>query len=75
MPRYYFHVKDGKNYRDLQGTELADTDAARREALRFTGDLLNEGENGFWDGVEWSMEVTDAIGSAFFTLRFTAAEV
>ncbi len=29
MPRYFFHVEDGKAYPDEEGTELSDLDAAR----------------------------------------------
>jgi hypothetical protein len=72
MPRYHFHVKDGKDYQDLQGTVLPDLAAARREALRFTGALLGEDVNQFWEGSNWSMLVTDETGTALFTLAFQA---
>ena len=72
MPRYFFNVKDGKDYQDLQGTELADLDCARREALRFTSALLGDEENQFWDGAAWSMVVTDDKKAVLFTLGFTA---
>ena len=74
MPRYYFHVKDGKEFRDLQGTDLVDLAAARREALRFTGDLLNEQQNGFWTGEDWAMDVTDHAGIPIFKLTFAATD-
>jgi hypothetical protein len=74
MPRYHFHVRDGQSYRDLQGTELADLGAAREEALRFTGALLADPANNFWDGAAWSMIVTDAQNATLFTLGFTAAD-
>ena len=34
MARYFFHVQDGRDYHDLQGTELPDLKAARNEAVR-----------------------------------------
>jgi len=33
MPQYYFHVRDGKEMPDTEGTALADSDAARAEAI------------------------------------------
>jgi hypothetical protein len=40
MPRYYFHVRDGAELiRDEEGTELADPEAARAEALASARDL------------------------------------
>jgi hypothetical protein len=39
MPRYFFHVRDGSSYPDLQGIVLPDVTAAKMEAVRFAGDL------------------------------------
>jgi hypothetical protein len=72
MPRYHFHVKDGKDYQDLQGTVLPDLAAARAEALRFTGALLGEAQNQFWEGTDWTMNVTDEMGLTLFNLAFQA---
>jgi hypothetical protein len=72
MPRYHFHVADGRDYPDLQGTELADLAAARHEALRFTGALLSQPEHDFWNGEDWSMRVTDERDLTLFTLNFCA---
>jgi hypothetical protein len=72
MPRYHFHVKDGQDYQDLQGTVLDDLAAARREALRFTGALLGDAVNQFWDGVDWRMTVTDEANETLFVLTFGA---
>ena len=41
MPRYFFHVQDGSDFPDLQGTVLDDLPAARLEAVRFAGSLLS----------------------------------
>ena len=40
MPRYFFHVHDGEQFTDLQGTELTDLDEARRAAGRATRPVL-----------------------------------
>ena len=74
MPRYHFNVADGRDYPDLQGTELPDLAAARREALRFTSALLGEVESRFWDGHDWQMTVTDPGGITLFTLAFVATD-
>ena len=40
MPRYHFNLYDGREILDHEGTDLADLQAARDEALRFVGELL-----------------------------------
>ena len=72
MPRYFFHVYDGSDFPDIQGTLLANDDAARIEAVRFSGDLLRDGAEKFWNGEEWSMRVTDDKDLTLFELMFTA---
>jgi hypothetical protein len=74
MPRYYFHVKDGKSYPDLQGTVLDDLEAAKVEAVRFGGDILSHAVKA-WSGEEWTMEVADPGGSVLFALKFPATFV
>ena len=45
MPHYHFHVYEGREVLDQEGTELLDLQAAHREAMRFAGELLiHEGE-------------------------------
>lgn len=77
MPRYFFHVQDGEQFADLQGTVLADTEAAKREASRFASALLMDHTERFWDQTEWVMRVTDEGGSQIAELRFcgTASKV
>jgi hypothetical protein len=74
VPRYFFHVTDGENYPDLQGTVLEKKDAAARtEAVRFSGQLLNDTPDKFWSGEEWKMRVTDQDDLTLFELMFTAS--
>ncbi len=40
--RYFFKVTNGVREVDLAGTELLDENAARREAVRFAGELLKD---------------------------------
>jgi len=43
MQRYYFHLKDGRLSLDEEGTEFPDIQAARREAIRYSGEVLRDG--------------------------------
>lgn len=74
MPRYHFHVSDGRDYPDLQGTILANLAEARVEAVRFSGHLLGDEAEKFWEGEEWTMRVTDEKDLTLFTLMFVATE-
>jgi hypothetical protein len=63
MPRYYFHLTDGKETLDPhKGTELAGNAAAREEALVLARDLkvgkMFPGRN--WDG--WFIKIVDQHG-------------
>lgn len=43
MPRYYFHVREGQEIsRDAEGQELPDVEAARREAVSASREILGE---------------------------------
>ena len=74
MPRYFFNVHDGSSTIDNEGTELPDIFAAQEEAIHLSGELLREMGGKFWNGEEWSLDVTDETGRILFTLRFTAEE-
>jgi hypothetical protein len=43
MPRYFFHVREGSAlHRDAEGQELPDAEAARREAINSSREMLGE---------------------------------
>ena len=43
MPRYFFHLRDGKHLlRDAEGVDLLDLEAARTEALLLAREILSE---------------------------------
>ena len=43
MPRYFFHVREGSVlHRDTEGQELPDAEAARREAINSSREMLGE---------------------------------
>lgn len=70
MPRYHFNVYDGVTLLDKKGVELPDHNFARREAIRYSGVLLEEGGERDDLGAEWRMEVTDDTGLILFRLDF-----
>lgn len=70
MPRYHFNIYDGETYVDKAGIELPDLVRARCEAIRYSGQLLEDaGRRGSF-GEEWRMEVTDENGLFLFVLYF-----
>ena len=74
MPRYFFHVTDGYSARDTEGTELPDIYAAQDQAIRTSGEILRDMGAEFWNGTEWTLEVTDESDQILFVLRFSADE-
>ena len=47
MPRYFFHVDNGEFVPDPSGTELPDINAARVEAVRAAGEMINNTSQSF----------------------------
>jgi hypothetical protein len=75
MPRYFFDFKDGRDYKDYTGYELADIKAVREQALRTSGEMLRDGSRGdVWEGEEWSLQVKDQDGRCVLTIRFSAEQ-
>ena len=74
MPRYFFHVIDGRDIIDNEGTELSGLKAARTEAIHLAGAILRDEGDAFWKGEEWQMNVTDLTGQSVLKLRFSAAD-
>jgi hypothetical protein len=68
MPMYYFHLRDQDKITDVDGTDLADIDAAREHAdtvareltFKTTGILGEE-----WS--KWTMVVNDGDGLELFS--------
>ena len=72
MPRYYFHVIDGREIIDNEGTELSALKEARVEAIHLAGSILRDEGDKFWNGEQWHMTVTDASGQSVLKLHFSA---
>ena len=73
MPRYFFHVDNGEFVPDETGIDLPDLHAARREAVRAAGEMIDDARQSFWEHLTpWNMHVTDAKDRLLFTLQFGA---
>lgn len=74
MPRYYFHIQDGRFDPDDTGTVLPDIYAAHVEAVRASGEMLRDKGLKFWDHRAWAMQVHDELDRPLFTLRVEIEE-
>ena len=74
MPRYFFHTADGVRERDTVGTELKDARAARVEAIRYAGAIINDTPDVLWDGRDFRVEVTDERQALLFTIITLAVD-
>ena len=72
MPRYFFHVIDGQEILDTEGTELAGLEEARAEAVVLSGAMLKDAGQKFWNNGEWRLQVADGAGETVCALRFSA---
>jgi hypothetical protein len=72
VPLYFFDIIDGEDLPDLNGSEHANLSAARVESIRYSGELLREMPERFWNAEEWKMTVSDAQRVPLFTLKFLA---
>jgi hypothetical protein len=68
MPRYFFHVDDGVESPDLDGTEFPGPDQARSEAVISCGETLRALNGKFWDSPGWEMVVKDWQGNVVCVL-------
>lgn len=68
MPKYYFHVIDGRNIPDDHGTELLDDTAAQTEAREVAGQLIRDFGPTFWDHDAWHLNVVNELGQSVLTL-------
>ena len=69
MPRYHFHIEDGRNIPDCEGIELQDDEEALRHAMEVGSDAVNALGEELWNGNLWQMKVVDETGRRIVTLR------
>ena len=74
MRRYYFHIYDGDEILDEDGTVLTNHDDARAHAITVTGELLKDAGLKRWRGCEWQLKVADSMGAIVCTLRFSVED-
>jgi hypothetical protein len=76
MPRYFFHVHDGRAVLDEVGTEFEDLTSAQNDAIRACGEMPRELPSIIQRGETWSMWVTDqpnGTGKVLFWLHVSAS--
>ena len=74
MPWYFFNVHDGHDFPEHEGIELADLVAVRTEAMRYAGEMLQDGTTNIWTDHEWELVVGDATGACVLTLTIQAED-
>ena len=74
MPRYFFNIHDGHSSPDTEGLELLNWQVARRQAVRFAGEILKEEAERLPSGEEWKIEVANARGLILFRLDICCTE-
>ena len=74
MARYFFHTSDGARAYDDGGVDLADAAAARREAARFGGGLLQDNPDIVQNEHGLRINVVDEAGSLTFAIVITALD-
>ncbi len=70
MPRYFFHLLNGREHPDKEGTVLAGLEEARAQAVRTARAMLKDAGGSFWQTAKWQMSVTDEVGATVCLLRF-----
>ncbi|HZF41899.1 MAG TPA: hypothetical protein VEZ48_00630 [Sphingomonadaceae bacterium] len=66
--RYYFNQFGAVYDPDNEGVELASTDAARIEAVRYAAAIMKDHPTLVWHGEDFRIEVTDANRMLLFTV-------
>ena len=74
MPLYHFNLADGSFDPDPEGTELANVNEARAEAVRYAGAIMRERPEVVWDGGDWRVEVTGPDRNLLFTVIVIAID-
>ena len=72
--RYFFHVRNGQDSDDHDGTDLAGMSVARLEALHRLGAMMAEHPERFTNAHDWRMEVTNATGLLLFRIDLLTTE-
>ncbi|MEG3083170.1 hypothetical protein U1707_05920 [Sphingomonas sp. PB2P12] len=74
MPRYFFDIDTDKHFGDDDGTDLADDEEARAQAVIFTGDYLSDHPAMARDSARLRVAVRDGQGNVLLTATVTIEE-
>jgi hypothetical protein len=76
MKRFYFNTETERSELDPEGTELANVDQARCEALVLLGEMVRDAYRySAWNGTPWKVWVSDGPcggGRVLFTVQLSA---
>jgi len=73
MPRYHFHAADGSVFRDEEGEELPDLDAARAVAVDVLVQMLPLKAEALWKHKTFTVNVKDETGRLVASITTLAA--
>lgn len=71
MPRYFFHIQDGSDFHDEEGTVLGGVEAARAEASRVAAAHLRDHPCDLWGDRVITVTAQDHRGLTLFTVTIT----
>ena len=74
MPRFYFHIHDGRDQFDMDGTELPDEATAHVEAIRLAGSVLRDEARRVVACDCWTMDVTDETGRPVYQVDVNVSD-
>ncbi|PTQ63913.1 hypothetical protein C8J45_104158 [Sphingomonas sp. PP-CE-3G-477] len=74
MPRYFFDTDNHTHDGDNEGTDLADDDEARVQAIIFAGDYLRDHPGIVSAGNRFSVSVRDARDTILLTVVVTVED-
>jgi hypothetical protein len=74
MPRYFFDLHDHKRDADDEGTELANDDEARVQAIIFTGDYLRDHPQLVSNGSRFRVALRDEADAVLLNVVVTAED-
>lgn len=73
MPHYFFNVVNSARAEDLEGSQLADLESARREAYKDVEDIKRQNfetlDTSSW--ANWSIEICDKQGAVLLVVPFS----
>ena len=73
MPYYNFEVRTETHVMLTKGGEFQDDAAARSEAARRVGELLQEHASSIWVDQDWKMEITNDVGLILYVIHVSAS--